>query len=142
MANTDLIEAARIAAKKYGIDPAVVCAVTEQESAWNTYAIRYEPAFRERYVLPLRLSATEEISRSMSWGLMQLMGQVAREHSFHGEFLSELCDPALGLDFGCSVLVSKFSSVGMDVERGLALWNGGANPNYAREVLARIGTYT
>ncbi len=168
---------------------ALVCAIVEQESAWNTYAIRYEPGFRTRYVAPLGLPATEEIARSISWGLMQVMGQVAREHGFTGKFLSALCDPLVGLDIGCAALASKLAvasslvvggSAGLqarekpvessqgfspgaslsqttaeaqgpeqqgkgtalhEIAHSLALWNGGSNPNYAAEVLARLPRY-
>jgi len=154
-----VIALARTAAAKHALDPALVCAVVEQESAWDTHAIRYEPAFRTRYVAPLKLTPTEEIARSISWGLMQVMGQVAREHGFDGKFLSALCEPAAGLDIGCAVLASKMtirpgsSSRGSNategsllsdtesISRALQLWNGGANPDYAAQVLARVGNY-
>ena len=193
----NLIALARAAAAYHELDftlpvssvlytgPALVCAMCEQESAWNTYAIRYEPGFRTRYVAPLGLPPTEEIARSISWGLMQVMGQVAREHGFDGKFLSALCDPALGLDIGCAALASKLvtaaheicaaaplgGSAGLQVRekrgelnqgfspgsgqqsgqgivlteseivRVLQLWNGGSNPNYAAQVLARLPHY-
>jgi Transglycosylase SLT domain len=167
---------------------ALVCAIIEQESAWNPHAIRYEPGFRTRYVAPLGLPPTEEIARSISWGLMQVMGQVAREHGFTGKFLSALCDPVVGLDIGCAALASKIAiasssrvggSAGLqarekpvelsqgfspgappptavtveglerqgqgtalsEIAHALALWNGGSNPNYAAEVLARVPRY-
>ena len=106
----NLIALARAAAAWHELDPALVCAVVEQESAWDTHAIRYEPGFRTRYVAPLGLPPTEEVARSISWGLMQVMGQVAREHGFTGNSLSALCDPAAGLDIGCAVLAAKISS--------------------------------
>jgi soluble lytic murein transglycosylase-like protein len=137
----DLIALARAAAAYHELDPALVCAIIEQESAWNTYAIRYEPGFRTRYVAPLGLPPTEEIARSISWGLMQVMGQVAREHGFDGKFLSALCDPALGLDIGCRVLSHKLASAHADIAAALALWNGGANPEYPREVLQKLSAY-
>src|SRR5271156_6157981 len=106
----DLIALVRAVAANHKLDPAVVCAVADQESSWNPYAIRYEPAFRSRYVAPLGLPPTEEVARSISWGLMQVMGQVAREHGFTGKFPSALCDPAIGLDIGCAVLAAKLSA--------------------------------
>ena len=75
---TEIVALARTTASAHGLDPALVCEVVEQESAWDADAIRYEPAFRTRYVAPLELPPTEEIARSISWGLMQVMGQVAR----------------------------------------------------------------
>ena len=137
----DLIALARTIAARHALDPALVCAVVEQESAWDTHAIRYEPAFRARYVAPLGLPPTEEVARSISWGLMQVMWQVAREHGFSGKFLSALCDPAAGLDVGCAVLAVKISSADGNIPRALALWNGGANPDYAPQVLARVASY-
>jgi len=139
--NSDWIAIARAEAARHSLDPALVCAVIEQESAWDPHAIRYEPAFRMRYVAPLRLPLTEEITRSISWGLMQVMGQVAREHGFRGKFLSELCDPPTGIEIGVTVLCTKFAAADEDVARALELWNGGSNPNYAAEVLARVPTY-
>lgn len=137
-----LIALARAAAANHSLDAALVCAVVEQESAWDAHAMRYEPVFRTRYVAPLGLPPTEEIARSISWGLMQVMGQVAREHGFHEKFLSALCDPAAGLDVGCAVLAAKLSAASGDVPRALALWNGGANPDYAAQVLARLNAYS
>ena len=137
----DILELARASAARHALDPALVCAVVEQESAWDAHAIRYEPGFRTRYVAPLGLPPTEEVARSISWGLMQVMGQVAREHGFSGKFLSALCDPAAGLDIGCAVLATKLSAAGGNLARSLELWNGGANADYAPQVLARIARY-
>ena len=134
----DLLALARAAAEKHALDASLACAVIEQESAWDPHAMRYEPAFRARYVAPLGLPPTEEVARSTSWGLMQVMGQVAREHGFAGKFLSALCDPAVGLDIGCAVLAANLTAAGGDVPRALQLWNGGANPAYAPQVLARL----
>ena len=140
-----LVSLAANIAQAHGLDPALVCAVIEQESAWNTWAMRYEPAFFAKYVASLytnnKVSATEAYARGISWGLMQVMGQVARENSFTDRFLSGLCDPAVGIEFGCRVLYRKFDSAKGDTLQGLLAWNGGGNPNYAVEVLARRGTY-
>ena len=137
----EIVALARTIASEHGLDPALVCAVVEQESAWDAHAIRYEPGFRARYVAPLELQPTEEIARSISWGLMQVMGQVAREHGFQRPFLSALCDPSAGLTFGCIALAAKLAAAGGNVSRGLALWNGGGNPDYAAQVLARVPRY-
>jgi soluble lytic murein transglycosylase-like protein len=77
----------------------------------------------------------------MSWGLMQVMGQVARENGFTDHYLSGLCDPAAGVDLGCRVLRKKLDAAKGDTAQGLLLWNGGANPNYPVEVLARRTSY-
>jgi hypothetical protein len=71
---------------------------------------------------------------------MQLMGECAREHGYTG-YLPELCEPATGLEWGCVHLAAKLASAGGDISKGLEMWNGGANPTYASEVLARLKNY-
>lgn len=134
----DLKQLAITAAQAHGLDPALVQAVCEQESNWVPWAIRYEPAFEARYVDPLGLAPTEAFARGFSWGLMQLMGQVARELGFTGH-LASLCDPETGLEWGCKLLVNKLK--GVDLHTGLQHWNGGGNPNYADQVIARMSKY-
>ncbi|GAC1632845.1 MAG: transglycosylase SLT domain-containing protein [Candidatus Acidiferrum sp.] len=148
MAPTDgqqLIVLAKQIAVKFKLVPELVCAVVEQESGWKPWAMRYEPAFLAKYVAPLytngKISATEAYARSISWGLLQVMGQVAREHGVTLFFLSQLCEPEVGLSVGCEVLASKLEREGGDVIKGLLRWNGGANPSYATEVLARVDKY-
>ena len=142
----EMIEIARRIAAAHTLDPALVCAVIEQESAWNPWAVRYEPAFLSRYVAPLytagKLSATETYTRSMSWGLMQVMGQVAREFGFAANSLPELCDPATGVELGCRILAKRLARASGDVPAALLAWNGGGNPNYSAEVLARTRNYS
>lgn len=128
-------------ALKYGLDPKLVCAVCEQESSWNPWAVRYEPAFYLRYIAPMNLAnATEAQMRSTSFGLMQIMGQTAREFGFCEHFLSELCDPDTGVEYGCKKLQKCFSVHG-DAETSLLAYNGGSNPNYPSQVLARVKNY-
>jgi len=146
MTREELIALAQQKAATHQLYPALVCAVCEQESAWNPWALRYEPAFYARYVEPLWQRAavrseTEARARAFSWGLMQVMGQVARENGFAGASLAELCDPAAGLEIGCRVLARKLAAAEGNVRRALLLWNGGANPGYPAAVLARAENY-
>jgi soluble lytic murein transglycosylase-like protein len=140
-----LIALARKTAATQSLDPALVCAIIEQESTWNPWAMRYEPAFFAKYVASLytnnKVSASEAYARGFSWGLMQVMGQVAREIGFDAPFLSALCDPEQGLAIGCKVLRKKFDAMAGDTTRALLAWNGGANPGYAAQVLARRSRY-
>ncbi|HKQ87273.1 MAG TPA: lytic transglycosylase domain-containing protein [Candidatus Acidoferrales bacterium] len=138
----ELIGLAQTTAARFNLNPALVCAVIEEESSWDTYAIRYEPLFRRRYVRPLKLPSTEEVARSTSWGLMQVMGQVAREHGFKGRFLSEICSPAVGVEVGCIVFAKKMADAGGDAARTLLLWNGGDNPEYPSRVLNKMLRYS
>jgi len=142
---SQLLALARKAAVAQSLDPALVCAVIEQESGWNPWAIRYEPAFFSKYVAGLytnnKISASEAYARGFSWGLMQVMGQVARETGFDAPFLSALCDSEQGLNVGCKVLRKKFDAMAGDTARALLAWNGGGNPSYAAQVLARLPHY-
>jgi soluble lytic murein transglycosylase-like protein len=141
----NLLALAHKSALTQSLDPALVCAVVEQESGWNTWAMRYEPAFFTKYVAPLytnnKITATEAWARGFSWGLMQVMGQVARESGFESTFLSSLCDAETGLTIGCKVLRRKFDAARGDLTQALLAWNGGSNPNYAAQVLARKSRY-
>lgn len=144
-APTQLVALARKAAAAQSLDPALVCAIIEQESSWNPWAMRYEPAFFAKYVAGLytnnKITASEAYARGFSWGLMQVMGQVAREIGFDSTFLSALCDPEQGLAVGCKLLRKKLDAMAGDLTRGLLAWNGGANPAYASQVLARRAHY-
>ena len=140
-----LLALARKAAAAQSLDPVLVCSVIEQESGWNPWAMRYEPLFFNRYVASLytnnKISASEAYARGFSWGLMQVMGQVARENGFDAPFLSALCDPEQGLAIGCKVLKKKLDAAAGDATRALLAWNGGGNSTYAAQVLARRPHY-
>jgi soluble lytic murein transglycosylase-like protein len=138
---SDYTGLAKQVAQEHGLDPALVCAIVEQESAWNPWAIRYEPAFYSKYISALRgLTATEGCSRAISWGLVQLMGECARENGYTGA-LAALCDPQTGLEQGCIHFAKKLKAAAGDTAKALQLWNGGGNPQYSTQVLARVGKY-
>jgi hypothetical protein len=145
MTMQELVTLAKQIATAHALPPELICAVCEQESDWDIWATRYEPGFLSRYVAPLftnnKIDATEAHCRAMSWGLMQVMGQTAREHGFRGRFLAGLCDPEAGLSIGCAVLAHKLAAAA-DVHSALLLWNGGANPDYPAQVLNRMRHYT
>jgi|SRR5580704_8128632 soluble lytic murein transglycosylase-like protein len=146
--DNSLITTARAIASRHSLDPSLVCAIIEQESAWNPYAIRYEPGFFAKYVAPLFTNNkvepptnTEAYSRAISWGLMQVMGESARETGFTGRFLSELCDPTVGVEVGCALFSKKLEIARGNEHQALQFWNGGANSDYAAEVEARRSNY-
>ena len=134
---------------KTGLDAQLIAAVIQQESSGNTFAVRYEPEFYKRYIQTktknslgghwprLATEETERRFRTSSFGLMQMMGQVAREQGFKGEFLTELCDPAINLDLCCRFLKSLIDKTG-STERGLLRYNGGGDADYAKKVFRHI----
>jgi len=141
-----LIARKALAAKygaKHGIDTVLICAVIEQESSWDPFAIRFEPAFEARYIKPAipSMPTTLEMTKAMSFGLMQIMGETALEFGWKGKFLTELCDPDIGVDFGCAKLRHCLDIKGDNETEALLAYNGGGNPLYASQVLARKPTY-
>ena len=144
-------------AKAHGLDRRVVYAVVLKESLGNANATRYEDGFFRRYLegkskkrlrwhWPINRSAdTERRMRAVSWGPMQVMGQTARRLGFEGRDFTELCDPFVGVEYGCKYLAmmlkiyKRKELASPDALRSaLAAYNGGpGNPNYkyADEVL-------
>lgn len=137
------------AARKYQINPQLIAAIIDQESAGNPFAIRYEPMFRKRYLdnksekklgghWPRNITKeTELVLRSSSIGLMQVMGQVAREKGFAADSLLEMCKPDVAIAMGTQVLASYLDQES-DTEKALLRYNGGANKLYPKEVFDRI----
>jgi hypothetical protein len=149
-----LIDLAMTTATRHGLDGAIVCAVCEEESGlrdsqvggrefWNPWAIRFEPAFEARYVRPAITSmpTTEEVTKAISFGLMQVMGETARELGYTGRFLTGLCDPATGLEFGCRKLKRCFDSANGDAVEAFLHYNGGSDQAYGLRVANRVAKY-
>jgi soluble lytic murein transglycosylase-like protein len=141
---TQIIDLVKL--RSEGLNPALICAIIEQESGFNPWAIRYEPLFFSHYIQPLLNdgkvhSMTEATARATSWGLMQLMGQCARELGYT-EPPGMLLEVDTNLFWGMRHWRHKLSVANGDVERALLLWNGGGNPNYPHEVLARLGKFS
>jgi len=105
----NIVPVIELAAQRHNLPAALIAAIIQVESSGNTFAIRYESGFLLTYVKKdvQRFGAsqdTERISRATSWGLMQIMGQVARELGFEDPFLSSLCEPVNGIEYGCRLL--------------------------------------
>lgn len=137
MTRDGLMQLAENAAAAHGLDPALVKAVCHHESGnWQPWAIRYEPGFYSRYIEKMAgLSATEKTARAFSYGLMQIMGQTARELGFDGEYLAELLDPVINIEYGCRKLAKCLERTYGDVPAALLQYNGGGNPSYPNLVL-------
>lgn len=145
MSDLETIAARLALARKYAamhlLDPVLICAIAENESSWNQWATRYEPGFFHRYIEPQNLPPGEGFMRATSWGLMQIMGQTARELGFDGRFLTALCDPELGLEYGCRKLKKCLDIKDGDVNKALLMYNGGGDLQYPERVTARMPTY-
>jgi len=151
MTKEELVKIAVQIALMRGLDPALVCSICAHESAgWNMWATRYEPAFYARYIEPMKdvrtfgptiSQATERRDRATSFGLMQVMGQVAREYGFTGEFLSELLDQHKGILYGCLKLQRSIDKNKGNVPAGLLSYNGSGNARYPDLIMSHYKDY-
>lgn len=154
------------------VSPNIVEAIVLQESSANRWAWNPEPRYRflwnVRMQAPFRaLTFAEQASEAppadfpslagdrdsewwaqqASWGLLQLMGALARELGFVGPYLTELCDPEINVRLGCTHLSRLLTWAHGDVRQAAAAYNAGrggyGSPDaqrYASHVLALLQT--
>ena len=138
----DMQQLAVATAAKFDIDNALFCALCRHESSWNTWAVRYEDGFYQRYISTMKLLTTTEMRmRAHSFGLGQIMGQTARELGFSGDYLTELCDPPKGLYFAAMKLQRCLKNKNGNFTDALLEYNGGANLAYPGLVMAHYDVY-
>jgi hypothetical protein len=143
------------AEKRYSLPAGVLAAMAWKESSGIPWAARYEPEFFARYIAnrpakdlrglwPRLVSGnTERNSRATSYGLLQVMGQVAREYGFAGIFLTQLCDPATGIEFGAKHLKRQLDRYKGDLAKALSAFNAGTATErnietYVKPILAKM----
>lgn len=145
--SSDLAAAISMGANRNGLDPCLLAGLVMQESSGMPSAIRYEPRYRwlwdVRRNLPIQIAAPpptvapadfpslsggvdpqlEYTLQRCSIGPAQVMGAVARELGFAGLFLTELCDPITGVEYGARKLASLLSR--FPEEQALSAYNAG-----------------
>lgn len=166
-----------VAARDYLLPTGLVLGMIEVESGGSPWAWNPEPGYRYLYDVanrrPFRALTMQERSsekppqdfpylagdRDQEWwgqqasfGLMQVMGAVAREHGCDVPYLTALCDPALGLLYGCrhlSSLMSRYAWNGQ-ITAAIAAYNAGSprkvgtrfeNQHYVDRVMAAARGY-
>lgn len=98
------------------------------ESALNPWAVRFEKNFN--YLPPsIEEGSTEWICRKTSFGLLQIMGQVARERGFDAKYLTELLDPKVNVKYAVRHLLWGKDRGDGSWEQALAAFNGGLGGN-------------
>ena len=135
MDNAELTTLIKSAASRRSLPWELVYAICQVESSLNPSAIRHEPRYRWLVGDNETMSPTERQDQMTSWGLMQVMGAVARELGHTGP-LSDLLDPPTGLFYGCLHL-RRFRAkydIWPDV---IAAYNAGS----PRRVAGQIGSY-
>lgn len=112
------------------VDSDLILAIVDVESGGNTYAARFEAYWKyfsniQKNAATLKISfATEQNMQMCSWGLMQVMGSVAREHGYSLE-LQRLCEPKSGLQYGVRQ-ISKFLKIYPIESDVIAAYNAGS----------------
>ena len=139
------------AAVRHGLDADLVAAIVRIESsgdplAWNPEP-RYHYLWDVRLRQPFRSLTPAEVASEVpppdfpalvgdpdqewwaqqaSWGLMQLMGAVARELDCRAPYLTALCAyPDANLDLGCRKLAQLLTWTKGHVARACAAYNAG-----------------
>ncbi len=145
------------AARKYRLPAALIAGVIQQESLWNEWAERTEPAYLRNAQIRREAQAwsrrhkgipsvlTEIMDRARSMGLMQPMGEVAREQGDTDQYLSSLFLPRNSIDQGAKKLKSYLVKYKGDTLAAISAYNAGTahrrhgaftNARYVYRVLA------
>lgn len=104
---TPLIESI---ASKYGVDPALIKGVVQQESAWDVNASRYEAHLNDS-----------------SWGLMQVLLKTAKWILGNDKLtISDLVNPQINVEAGTKYIASLLAKYGGNVRDAIASYNAGS----------------
>lgn len=166
---SSLLPLIRDAAARHRVRTPLAVAICAQESSFDPDAWRPEPKYRYlwnvRNEVPFRRLTPEEISSEVappdfpflgvsraqewwgqqsSWGLMQVMGAVAREHGYRRSFFPGLCKPEVGLEYGCRFLARLLARY--DEQDAVSAYNAGRptidnNEKYVQPVLRWAAGY-
>lgn len=133
----------------YPVSPALLYSIAMIESSLDPNTVRYEPNWRYYYDIKKFAddlditSQTEHVLQSMSWGLMQVMGTVARELGFT-RHLTELINPHFNVAIAIKKLEELFNKYD-NLEDVVSSYNQGnprkkadglyMNQNYVNKVL-------
>lgn len=119
-------------ADEFNLDRALVAAIVKVESAGQARSMRFEPGWQyppvnhRAFASNLGITEqTEAVLQKCSFGLMQVMGAVARELGFTGHLI-DLCEPETGLHYGCMKLKKLFERYGSYEPDVIAGYNAGS----------------
>lgn len=166
----------REVAAVHGLELALVLAIAEHESSFRQAAHNPEPPWRYFWDVhawrPWRTPTAAEIAsekppedfpgppppvprdaewwgQQESWGLMQVMGGVARELGCRAYYLAELtADPAMAVDLGCRYLKRRLARFPR-LEDAISAYNAGSptwqkpggNKDYVEAVTVALGRH-
>lgn len=123
--------------QRYGVDPFLIAAICQVESSGRRYATRFEPKYRY-FVDPTGLAEkfgssfeVEKEGQQTSFGYMQVMGAVFREHGFVGPF-DAVFAPAINIHFGTKHLANFLKRYSQRHLAAIASYNAGS-PRYSKD---------
>lgn len=126
------------AAARDALPPALIAAVIQEESRFDPWATRSEPRYLRNRAVRLAASRfvklhprgatafTELVDRSRSYGLMQVMGETAREQGFAPPFLAELYLPRNAIAHGAMLLSQLLRRYHNDTLAAISAYNQGS----------------
>lgn len=136
---------------QYKLRPDLIGALIMQESSAMPLASRFEPGFKRKYLDGKRLShfvpeikyvptEYEILQRATSFGLCQIMGQVAREYGIKTTWLTMIYDPAVNIELCCRILNRIMGDQRDEAtyRKALLRYNGGGDPDYPDKIFRRI----
>jgi soluble lytic murein transglycosylase-like protein len=122
----------------YSLPASLIAAVIQEESRFDQWATRAEPRYLRskkvrrlaaRFAREHRLGPTaftELVDRSRSYGLMQVMGETAREQGFDPPFLAELYLPQNAIAHGAMLLKRLLKRYHNDTLSAISAYNQGS----------------
>lgn len=136
-------EIIEFASKEFNLNPDTIACIICQESQGNPWAFRVEwKRILNRMTITmgkhvpksLPTKITERVSRSCSFGYMQILGDTARDFGYKADYLTSLFEPSLNIKLGCKIFRTYLDSRGGDERLGLLRYNGGGDPKYPDKV--------
>lgn len=119
------------------INPKLVQAIVCKESGGDSNAVRFEIGYFDNGVVKSEALTwekshkgmpsyqTERAMRATSFGLLQIMGQLAREQGYKGDFLTYLLDPRENILFGITIMKKWLVRLKGNVDHLILAWNRG-----------------
>lgn len=130
-----------------GLDPKILHAIINVESACDTWKVRYEPSWAlfndpERYAKLNGITIeSEKILQATSLGMGQVMGATARDLGYR-EMLTKLCIPKVGVML-CATYLKRLKEKYPDGNAYISAYNAGSptskNQEYVNKVLQSLG---
>jgi soluble lytic murein transglycosylase-like protein len=126
------------AASAHSVPAALIAAVIQEESRFDEWATRAEPRyFKNRKVRRAATrwtrahpggasTYTELADRSRSYGLMQIMGETAREQGFAEPFLAALYIPDNAIAHGATLMKKLLARYKNDTLSAISAYNQGS----------------